>query len=79
MNLVLYSTSGCHLCEEALALVHQLMHSGNTIEVTEVDIANDDALMDQYGVRIPVIKTPRGSEIGWPFTRQELEEFLATE
>ncbi|GIS02447.1 MAG: hypothetical protein CM15mP103_09980 [Gammaproteobacteria bacterium] len=33
-----------------------------------VDIADDLSLMEQYGVRIPVVKDPSGRELGGPLT-----------
>jgi hypothetical protein len=42
-----------------------------------VDIAFDDALMDAYATRIPVLREPAsGRELGWPFGPEELEAFL---
>ena len=41
-----------------------------------VDIADDLSLMEQYGVRIPVVKDGSGRELGWPFDGTQLEQFL---
>jgi len=70
-TLTLYSTSACHLCELAKALLEA---SGVTFD--EVDIAESDALFERYGVRIPVLRHPDGREMGWPFGPQELADFL---
>ncbi len=68
-SLILYSTVGCHLCEQAQGLVYATL--GRT--VPEVDIADDDGLLERYGVRIPVLKrTDTGDEIGWPFQAREI-------
>ena len=50
MNVVLYSRPGCHLCEEARAM---LQRAGAAFE--ERDIETDDALFKRYLERIPVI------------------------
>ena len=75
-TLILYSTPGCHLCEQAESLFHA--HRGSRrfkLEIT--DIAGSDDLMKRYGIRIPVIRDPgTGKEIGWPFTEKRLSEFL---
>ena len=42
-----------------------------------VEIASDDALVEQYGIRIPVIKE-FDREIGWPFELEELKEWLTS-
>ena len=71
MALVLYGTPHCHLSEQALALLAQC---GITAE--HVDIADDDALLERYGVRIPVLlRTADGAELGWPFDAEKLAIF----
>ncbi|TQV80982.1 glutaredoxin family protein [Exilibacterium tricleocarpae] len=76
-TLLLYTTLGCHLCEEAKALIEPLLPaSGLCLE--EIDIATDETLMQRYGVRIPVLAvadTP--AELGWPFDTGQLRAFLA--
>lgn len=67
----LYTTSGCHLCEYAEAILKQ---GGHVFQA--VDIAGDLILMEQYGVRIPVVKDDSGRELGWPFDGTQLEQFL---
>lgn len=75
MRIELFTTLGCHLCEEALALATQLQQSGMKLEITEVEIADSPELVEQYGIRIPVIRQG-GREIGWPFNLTELQQFL---
>ena len=77
MIVNLYTTLGCHLCDEALTLVRQLQSTGLTIEIREIEIADSDKLMSAYGVRIPVITSDNSEgDIGWPFTIEELKAFL---
>ena len=47
IELTLFTTAGCHLCEQAQALLNQV--NQQTIEVHPVDIALDDDLLEQYG------------------------------
>jgi len=71
--LILYSTSGCHLCAEAQSIVQRTLG----FSVTEVEIAEDEGLLAQYGVLIPVLKrTDTGAELGWPFGPEEVRAFL---
>ena len=71
----LYSTDGCHLCDMAYEQVAQLNRVG---EVNVVDIVEKDALVVDYGIRIPVIKHMASSdELGWPFSVDELAAFFA--
>ncbi len=50
MSLVLYGRAGCHLCDEARAV---LVRVGHAFE--EVDIESDDRLLARYLERIPVV------------------------
>ncbi|HTJ32548.1 MAG TPA: glutaredoxin family protein [Dactylosporangium sp.] len=50
MRLVLYTRPGCHLCEEAKAVLERVGEP-----FAEVDIEGDDALEEEYGFRIPVL------------------------
>ncbi|MEH6570861.1 MAG: glutaredoxin family protein [Halioglobus sp.] len=80
MNLtesyILYGTTACHLCELAELLLLSLDEGGNCPPFVKVDIAESDELFERYGVRIPVLRNPDGSELNWPFTAQELSLFL---
>jgi Glutaredoxin-like domain (DUF836) len=77
-ELVLYHTAGCHLCELAEAIVRPLAVDEG-VRVRLVDIAANDALMERYGVRIPVLANPAvfGEEIGWPFDEAAVRGLLA--
>jgi glutaredoxin len=50
-RVVLYTRSGCHLCEDAKAL---LVRHG--LQVDEVDIDTDPDLVERYGLCIPVVE-----------------------
>lgn len=74
-NLILYTTSDCHLCEQAQNLLQQLPAGAFSIE--SVDIAYDDSLLDHYGLRIPVVQLQgREQDLGWPFDLPALEDYL---
>ena len=51
------------------------MGSGMDLSIELVEIAESEELMDQYGITIPVIRA-NDSEIGWPFSSDELQAFL---
>lgn len=75
-DLVLYSTSACHLCELAEALLLPLVEQGLLVAVD--DIAESDALFARYGERIPVVARPAtGAELDWPFSAEDLARLLA--
>ncbi len=78
-TLYLYTTLGCHLCEEAKALAWPLL-SEKGYQLLEVEIADDPALMERYGVRIPVMAIePLSQGLGWPFSQDQLLQLLDTE
>ncbi|MGB9093741.1 MAG: glutaredoxin family protein [Gallionella sp.] len=73
MKLLLYGTRYCHLCEQAEALLEAV---GMAAEY--VDIATDDALLEKYRIRIPVLlRDDNGAELGWPFDAPALQRFIA--
>ncbi len=78
-RLILYTTEHCHLCEEALeifqAIEPVLVKKGVSLKLKKVDISESAALVDQFGVRIPVFCF-RDKEIGWPFSAEDLLHFL---
>ncbi|MDP5052811.1 MAG: glutaredoxin family protein [Congregibacter sp.] len=56
VRLILYSTLGCHLCEEAEALLRAEQAQGAELRWEVIDIANSDALFERYGWLIPVLR-----------------------
>lgn len=76
LSLTLYSTSGCHLCEVAEALIVPLLATHPCV-VEVIDIAEADALIERYGTRIPVLqRTDTGDELGWPFSAEDFLAFI---
>jgi hypothetical protein len=70
-SLILYSTGGCHLCERAEALLRSMPELRN-VTVDVVDVADDVALLARYGKSIPVLGTPTGVTIAWPFNADDV-------
>ena len=52
--MTLYGRQGCHLCEEARAVLLR-MRAEHEFELREVDIERDDELFKRYLERIPVV------------------------
>lgn len=75
-DLTLYSTAGCHLCDEAEALLAAALARGTGRAWQVVDIADDDALFERYGWHIPVLRRADGEELRWPFDAVGLRAFL---
>ena len=89
MILDFYTTLGCHLCEDALLLLHEA-NLAHPFELNSVEISEDDQLLERYGIRIPVvakrvdakrvdgIKRNSAEELSWPFDKHQLSQFLST-
>lgn len=55
-EVVLYGREGCHLCDQARALIEALqIESRGELRLREVDIETDDELVLEYLERIPVV------------------------
>jgi len=75
LDINLYSTSACHLCEQAEELIEKTFLPG-ALRLHKVDIVEEESLVEEYGVRIPVLKRlDTGEELGWPFDREDLINF----
>lgn len=73
--LILYGTSGCHLCE--LAEQELLTHVARGWQVELIDIAEDDQLLDRFSLMIPVLQhNASGRLLNWPFDQAALNDFL---
>lgn len=54
MQVTLYSRPGCHLCDDARAVL-QAQRARTPFDLDEVDIESSDRLIADYGLRIPVV------------------------
>ena len=52
--VTLYAKPGCHLCDDARAVVERV-RAEHPFELREVDISLDARLHREYGERIPVL------------------------
>jgi len=50
----IYSKPDCHLCDEAKAVLLK-MQRRHGFQLREVNIANDEKLLAEYGARIPLV------------------------
>jgi hypothetical protein len=73
-QLNLYSTTHCHLCD----LAHSLMlNFDDKVALEIIDIAEDEALLDKYSLRIPVLqRQDTQDELNWPFSAMDISKFL---
>lgn len=75
----LYTTLGCHLCEQAHGMLNYALQNNTELSlnfsIQLVEIANNSDLLQEYGVRIPVLSV-ESKELGWPFSLEELNHWL---
>lgn len=71
----LFGTLGCHLCEVAEAELMPLVENGLLVEL--VDISEREDWVEDYGLRIPVLRRlDTGAELDWPFDTDQIVTFL---
>lgn len=74
-KFILYSSDGCHLCEQALSLILQQITAD---EIDIVDIVDEEKLVELYGVYIPVLeRVDDGAKLFWPFSNEELSDLFS--
>jgi hypothetical protein len=73
-ELKLYWTPACHLCEEALVILHPIINTYCLI-MHQIDITENDELLDRYGLRIPVLAL-NSLELEWPFDAEQVLTIL---
>jgi thiol-disulfide isomerase/thioredoxin len=77
MRLVLFGTSGCHLCEQAEQLIRDFLQNDFELIIEIIDIAEFEQWQEKYAIRIPVLYHPETqNELGWPFDQTHVEEFI---
>jgi len=79
ISLTLLTKPGCHLCEEAKKAIELVMfkfskeNSGAVqIELTELDILEDEALKNQYSEEIPVLQINGATHAYWRIDSERL-------
>ena len=79
MMMILYHTAGCHLCEEAEALVRNCLAIQGIANdcLSLIEIAEQAELLERYGLLIPVLRAETsGRELNWPFTSDDVRQLL---
>ena len=78
-QLVLYSRQECHLCDQAQALIEQVI-AGSDWQLEKVNIDSDAKLTELYRYSIPVLARIDGAEItalNWPFPPSRIRALLS--
>lgn len=77
MRLLLFGTSGCHLCEQAEGIIQDCLSGRFDKWIETIDIAEFEQWQAQYAQRIPVLyDTETQNELGWPFDQMQVKKFI---
>jgi glutaredoxin len=76
-EVVLYGKAGCHLCDDARAVVAEVRER-REFALTEVDVSLDPVLHARYGERIPVVVVDGVEAFELGLSAPELERVLDT-
>jgi glutaredoxin len=74
-SVVLYSRSGCHLCDEARDVIVSV-RAREPFAFREIDIETDDDLLREYGIRVPVVTVDGEERFEIAVDRGELEALI---
>jgi glutaredoxin len=77
--LTIYSKPGCHLCDEMKSTIRRVLSTRTadpTISVEEIDISVDPALIERYGLEIPVLLIDGKKAAKYRVSEQELTQML---
>lgn len=74
-QLTLYSKPGCHLCDVMKAVI-DAVGARVPLALEVVDITTDPALLERYGVEIPVLLIDGRKAAKHRLTERELERIL---
>lgn len=77
LTLTLYAKQGCHLCDDARDTVEAVLADYvGRVELREVDIEEDPALMRSYGEEIPVVMIGERRHSQWFVDETKLRDRL---
>lgn len=76
LHCILFSTLGCHLCDEAEVILAPLLNV-LPLQIEWVDIIEKEEWVERYGIHIPVVmRLDTQAELYWPFTTEQAYAFL---
>lgn len=75
MRLTLYSRSGCHLCQDMLYQLKELL-PGPQLPLDVIDIEGQEALEQLYGHKVPVLMGGEDEICHYHLDPQALQSYL---
>jgi glutaredoxin len=77
VHLRIYTKPGCHLCDEMKEVVLRVLGGRDHISLEEIDISSDPALVERYGLEIPVLMIEGKKVAKFRVTEELLTRMLA--
>lgn len=74
-TVTLFSRPGCHLCDDARAVI-LAVRERHGFAFEEIDITTDDVLLRDYAIRIPVVIVDGQERFEIEVDAQRLGEFV---
>ncbi len=75
----LYSSEGCHLCEQAIDLIGDVIpdHQIKVVDIIDENIEGTQNLVEIYGLHIPVLERLEDNrKLFWPFEQSQVVELI---
>jgi len=75
----LYSSEGCHLCEQAMEIIGNAIpdHQISVVDIIDANIEGEQNLVELYGVHIPVLeRLSDNMKLFWPFEQSQVVELI---
>jgi hypothetical protein len=75
----LYSSDGCHLCEQAVEIISNVIpdHQIRIVDIIDTNIEGEQNLVELYGVHIPVLERLSDNvKLFWPFEQSQVVELI---
>jgi hypothetical protein len=80
MRFILFSTSACHLCDQAEEIIRDCLPASFDQLVEKIDIADAEQWQERYALRIPVLfNCDSKQELCWYFSREDVLRFMEIE
>jgi len=77
VRLTLISKPGCHLCDDARAVVQTVLAEFSGVEFTELSILHDAGLFERYSEEIPVVLIDGAVHNIWRIAEGRLRDALS--
>ena len=78
LTVTLIGKPGCHLCDDADAVVRDVLRDYDTVSLTHANLDDQQAWIDEYSDKIPVVLVEGREHAYWRVNRDDLRRELDT-